>query len=120
MSSHKLTLEEFDKLNKIDLFKIYSTLYVQKEDNRKIINNINQTGGSASGTSRQIQESSTRVFNTRTPVSCEFEPFKIAEITKNLILGSSIKARIRTETMPNDTIIYSYRGKSREKAESAN
>ena len=116
MSSHKLTLEEFDKLNKIDLFKIYSELYVQKEDYRKIIKIINRTGGSASGTSGQIQESSTQIFNTRTPVRREFEPFKIAENTKNLILGSSIKARIRTETMPNDTIIHSYRGIAQRKS----
>ena len=45
----------------------------------------------------------------------EFEPFKIPEDTKNLILVSSITARIRTEIMPNDTIIHSYRGSSTDK-----
>ena len=39
---------------------------------------------------------------------------KIPDESKNLILGSSITARIRTETMPNATIIHSYRGSSAE------
>ena len=114
MSSHKLKFEEFDKLDKKALYKIFADLYDQKEDYKKVINIINQTGGSASGTSVQIQESSTQNFSTKTPVIREFEPFKVPEDTKLLIFGSSITARIRREKMPNDTIIHSYRGSSAE------
>ena len=42
----------------------------------------------------------------------EFEPFKLPDEFEVLILGSSITARIRTETRPNDTIILSYSGSS--------
>ena len=89
-------------------------MYDQKEDYRKIININNQIGGSASGISGPIQQSSTQNISTRTPVIREFEPFKVLEDTKNLILGSSITAKIRTETIPNDTILHSYRGYSTE------
>ena len=80
-----------------------------------IINIINQKEGSASGTSGQIKESSSQNVSTRTPVIREFVPFKTPEDTKNLILGSSITARVTTETMPSDTIIHSHRGNSTEK-----
>ena len=61
-----------------------------------------------------IQASSTQNVSARAPIIREFEPFKIPEDTKNLILDSSITARIRTETIPNDTIILSYRDSSTE------
>ena len=44
----------------------------------------------------------------------KFELFKFPDDSKSLILGSSITARIRAETMPNDTIIHSIRGSSTE------
>ena len=74
MSSHKLTFGVFDKPSKNSLYKIYADLYDKKEDNRKIINIINQTGRRGNGTLGQIQESSTKNVNTRTPVIREFEP----------------------------------------------
>ena len=42
----------------------------------------------------------------------EFETFKLPDEFEILILGSSITARIRTETRPNDTIFHSCRGSS--------
>ena len=114
MSSNKLTFEEFDKLNKKALLKIYADLYDQKEDYRKTINMINQTGGSAIGTSGQIQESSNQNSSNMTTVIREFDTFKNSESTKNLILAFSITARIRTETVPNDKLMDSYRGSSTE------
>ena len=44
MPSHKLTFDVFDKPSKNSLYKIYADLYDKKEDNRKVINIINQTG----------------------------------------------------------------------------
>ena len=114
MSSNKLTFEEFDKLNKKALLKIYADLYDQKEDYRKTINMINQTGGSAIGTSGQIQESSNQNSSNMTTVIREFDTFKNSESTKKLILAFSITARIRTETVPNDKLTDSYRGSSTE------
>ena len=99
MSSHNLTFDEFEKLNENALYKIYADLY-DREDYRKTINIINQTGGRANGTSGQIQESSTQNVSTRTPVIREFEPLKIHEDTKNLIMGSSITARIKQKLCP--------------------
>ena len=60
------------------------------------------------------QASSTQNVSARAPIIREFEPFKIPEDTKNLILDSSITARIRTETISNDTIILSFRDSSTE------
>ena len=60
------------------------------------------------GTSGQIQESSNQNGSTTTAVIREFDTFK------NLILAFSITARVRTETVPNDTRIHSYWGSSTE------
>ena len=38
----------------------------------------------------------------------------VPEECKNLIVGSSITSRIKTETLPNDTIVHSYRGSTTE------
>ena len=43
MSSKKLSQEEFNGLQKSALYKIYSDLYDQKEDNRKIMEFIEKT-----------------------------------------------------------------------------
>ena len=43
-----------------------------------------------------------------------YSPFPIPEECVNLILGSSIIARVKTETFPNDTVFHAYRGSSNE------
>ena len=43
-----------------------------------------------------------------------FLPFPVPEECVNLILGSSIIARVETETFTNDTIVHAYRGSSTE------
>ena len=43
-----------------------------------------------------------------------FLPFPIPEECVNLNLGSSIIARIKTETFPNDTVVHAYRSSSTE------
>ena len=43
-----------------------------------------------------------------------FSPFPIPEECVNLILGSSIIARVKTETLPNDTVVHAYKSSSTE------
>ena len=56
----------------------------------------------------------TQIGSDRNPVISEIEPFKIPEDTKNFIMSSSITSRMRSETIPKDTILHSYRGSSTE------
>ena len=111
MSSKKLSQEEFNELQKSALYKIYSDLYDQKEDCRKIKEFIEKTSeadkdGKLQSTSTKAKEVSKTVRN--------FSPFPIPEECVNLIWGSSITARVKTETFPNDTIVHAYRGSSTE------
>ena len=111
MSSKKLSQEEFNGLQKSALYKIYSDLYDQKEDYRKIMEFIEKTSeadkdGKLQSTSTKAKELSKNVRN--------FSPFPVPEECVNLILGSSIIARVKTETFPNDTIVHAYRGSSTE------
>ena len=111
MSSKKLSQEEFNGLQKSALYKIYSDLYDQKEDYRKIMEFIEKTSeadkdGKLQSTSTKAKEVSKNVRN--------FSPFPVPEECVNLILGSSIIARVKTETFPNDTIVQAYRGSSTE------
>ena len=111
MSSKKLSQEEFNGLQKSALYKIYSDLYDQKEDYRKIMEFIEKTSeadkdGKLQSTSTKAKEVSKNVRN--------FSPFPVPEECVNLILGSSIIARVKTETFPNDTIVHAYRGSSTE------
>ena len=41
-------------------------------------------------------------------------PFPVPEEWVNLILGSSIIARVKIETFPNDTVVHAYKGSSTE------
>ena len=109
MSSKKLSQEEFNGLQKSALYKIYSDLYDQKEDYRKIMEFIEKTSeadkdGKLQSTSTKAKEVSKNVRN--------FLPFPVPEECVNLILGSSIISRVKTETFPNDTIVHAYRGSS--------
>ena len=111
MSSKKLSQDEFNGLQKSALYKIYSDLYDEKEDYRKIMEFIEKTseadkGGKLQSTSTKAKELSKNVRN--------FSPFPVPEECENLILGSSVIARVKTETFPNDTIVHAYRGSSTE------
>ena len=84
-------------------------MYDQKEDYRKIMEFIEKTSeadkdGKLQSTSTKAKEASKNVIN--------FSPFPVPEQCVNLILGSSIIARVKTETFPNDTIGHAYRGSS--------
>ena len=98
MSSHKLSFNVFDNVIK-KLNSKFMQIYTIR---------------SANGTSGQIQGSSNQNLGTRNPVIREFEPIKNPEDTKNLIMGSGITARIRSGTVPNDTIIHSNRDSTTE------
>ena len=112
MSSKKLSQEEFNGIQKSTLYKIYSDLYDQKEDYRKIMEFTEKISeadknGKLQSTSTKAKEGSKTVRN--------FSPFPITEKCVNLILGSSIIAKIKkTETFPNDTVVHAYRGSSTE------
>ena len=108
---HKLSQEEFNGLQKSALYKIYSDLYDQKEDYRKIMEFIEKTSeahknGKLQSTSTKAKEISKTVRN--------FSPFPILEKCANLILGSNIIARVKTETFPIDTVVHAYRSSSTE------
>ena len=108
--SHKLTFEEFDELNKTALYEVFSDRYNQKEDYHKILKVINSRShankdeiGLDFKISKQSQKNRKRV-----------SPFPMPDETKNSILGSKITARIRTETLPNETIVHSYKSSTTE------
>ena len=111
MSSKKLSQEEFNGHQKSGLYKNYSDLYDQKEDYCKIMEFIEKTleadkDGKLQSTSTKAKKVSKTVRN--------FLPFPIPEECVNLNLGSSIIARIKTETFPNDKVVHAYRGSSTE------
>ena len=111
MSSKKLSQEEFNGLQKSALYKIYSDLYDQKEDYRKIMEFFEKPAeadkdGKLQSTSTKAKEVSKTFRN--------FSPFPVPEEWVNLILGSSIIARVKTETFPNDTVVHAYKGSSTE------
>ena len=109
MSSKKLSQEEFNGLQKSALYKIYSDLYDQKEDYRKTMEFIEKT--SEADKDGKLQSTSTKAKEVSKNVRI-FSPFSVPEECVNLILGSSIIARVKTETFPNDTIVHAYRGSS--------
>ena len=86
-------------------------MYDQKEDYFKILEFIEKTSeadkdGKLQSTSKKAKKVTKTVRN--------FLPFPIPEECVNLNLGSSIIARIKTETFPNDTVVHAYRSSSTE------
>ena len=131
MSKHKLSSKEFIELNKSAIYKIYSNLYNQKEDYRKIIEVRNKEAVSELHkiysnlyNQKEDYQKDVKVRNkgaVSDPDATIFKPmhFKtvreilvssVPEECKNLIVDSSITSRIKTETLPNNTIVHSYRG----------
>ena len=84
-------------------------MYDQKEDYRKIMEFIEKT--SEADKDGKLQSKSTKAKEVSKTVR-NFLPFPVPEKCVNLILGSSIIARVKTET--NDTVVHAYRGSSTE------
>ena len=86
-------------------------MYDQKEDYRKILEFIEKT--SEADKDGKIQSTSTKAKEVSKTVR-NFSPFPIPEECVNLILDSSIIARVKTETFPNDTVVHAYNCSSTE------
>ena len=84
-----------NKLSKQVLHEIYYYLYDQKEDYREIIEVITKTGDLSSLKGRSTTDTTSQTANARIR---EFEPFKIFQDSENLILGSSITARLKIQS----------------------
>ena len=109
MSSHKLTFDEFGKLVKMLYTKFMQICTNRRRTIERLSTSLIKQGEVRVELQDRSRGSITQNASTRTPIIREFEPFKISKDIKHLIVGSSITASIRTEIMPNDTIIYSYR-----------
>ena len=102
-----MSFKELDKLNKSATLKIFfSKFNNQKESYRKVIKVMNK--GAGSGHDKNIPDATFfKPINVKNRE--RISPFPVPEKFRNLIVGSSRAARIKTETLPNDSILQSYR-----------
>ena len=80
----------------------------QKDEYMKIYKLVNSFGNQLSPRGENSQATRTKPDNLRDPIV--FKPKPITEGTNNLIIGSSILARIPTNDLPNDIALHTYRG----------
>ena len=90
-----MSFGEFDKFNKSAFFKIDSKLYIDNEDYPKLMEVINSP-------SAWIKKKTGWIWATKKTKNSnreKFLPLLIRKDAKNLILGSSKPARVRTEIL---------------------
>ena len=120
-----LTYKEFDGLTKQTLYKIYCDLYQQKEDYRQFTTLLTEMKGKMSslspvqgesdnkgtpGSETCHYETNTNPNNRKHVSKRPFSPFELNADTRNLVIGSSICARIKPWLIPQDTQLHAYRG----------
>ena len=86
-------------------------MYDQKEDYCKTMAFYERT--SEADKDSKLQSTSTKAKEVSKTVRI-FSHFPVPEECIILILGSSIIARLKTETFPNDKVVHAYRGSSTE------